>query len=260
MAFFQTLLTITAIITAMLSLNQSNFWGAMLFMSTAALLIIIAKLVHFHSRIFPYGTKGKINKIEFKKTSYSIIAFISFFIFSSYIWHIFYKKSYGIHSSLFLGFIAGSIVWALISLFRKFYKKTSKISFYQNIFAIFLLIVFFIYGKYSIETELAKGKDSPYAFDDASFLIISYNVIIKNFKGLILFKKVKTETKIKIIEISIYTIFLFLFIVLKNLGQFKVAFFVILFGFLCLIVFQVIKPSLLEFIKKYQANKLPLNE
>lgn len=207
------ILLIIAIIIVMISIAQSSFLNALLFAISSAIIVIASSLISYFPRAFPSGIKGKLNKIELKKLLLSISAFILFFILSVYIWHYFYAQSFGNHISLFIGFLSGSIAWATISLIRKFFSKTSKASFYQNIFAILVLIYMLKTIYFSALSQKLSGDNIPDLPSSFSFLVIFFHPLMKNFKALFLYKRAKLDTKAKIIELSIWSILAILLLI-----------------------------------------------
>lgn len=246
---------IIGVIIVFILKNENNYWLAFkYFIALVPLLNLLLFILSF-SKIFPNGIKGKINKFEFNKFISFSIALLLFSAFSLFISNIFYEKSYETFSSINLGFCAGCIIWALISLILKFYKKSTRIKIYENIFALILLITIFIYGIYSIETQFIKGDkdaDLPFAFN---LIIVVFHNFTRNFKSLFLYQKAKIDTKVNIIEISTYTIIGFLIFIFSIFVNYKYILLIYLFGIIYFLSFPLIKQHIYNFLKA----KNPIN-
>ena len=214
-------LVFIAIFIVMISFLQSNFWHALFFISISALLLFTTNLIFFLPKVFPFGIRGKINNFELEKLSKISAAFLSFFIFSSYICHFFYTKSFGNHISISLGFLAGSIAWAIISLVRKLFLKAAKISIFQNIFAICILIIVFKGVNDSAQSQVLKGDLRPDMPSYFNMALIFWQPLMKNFKALFLYKRASIKTKAKIIELSIWSIIVISMSILITFGMYK---------------------------------------
>lgn len=204
---------ITAIIIAMFCGIQSTFLNALPYAFISAIIFMITSLISYFPRVFPFGIKGEFNQIELKKMLLVNSGFILFFLFSIYIWHFFYEKSFGNHISFILGFTSGSTALATIALVRKIFTKASKISIYQNIFVILILGFIVKTTITSVQSQLLRGDIKPDMPSFYSFAIIFLFPLMKNIKALFLYKRAKIETKAKIIELSVWSILAILLLI-----------------------------------------------
>lgn len=246
---------IIGVIIVFIFKNENNYLYDFKYTIFLIPLLNLLLFISYFSSIFPNGIKAQVNKNELRKFITLSIKFLLFSAFSMFIGNIFYKKSHDVFSSVSLGFCTGCIVWASISLIWKFYKNTTRVKLYENIFALSLLIIAYTYGIYSIEMQLVKGDktpDLPYAFN---ILILLFHIIIKNFKSLFLYRKAKIDTKVKIIENSTYTIIIFLSCIFSLFESYKLIIFLFLVGIILFLAYPLIKPHIYNFLKSKKINQ-----
>ncbi|MBN8648623.1 MAG: hypothetical protein J0L55_11760 [Caulobacterales bacterium] len=201
------ILLLIAVIIFTSSSSQQDYWSTFRISTLSILFIIICICINNYRKIFPVGVTGKCNNYELKKTASSIVGVLIFSALLFYIWSFYYKKSYGNLACIFLGFNACYIVWTLISIIKVVFKKYSKILLYKNIFGLLILILIFKMAVTSVQKQILSGDTHPDLPFFYNFALVYWPEILKQFKSLLLFKRLKTESKAIFIEKASVAIF-----------------------------------------------------
>lgn len=246
------ILIFISIIVSMFSISQHTFWEAMPYIASSAIIILIASLISSFPRVFPTGIKGKINIFDLKRISINVGAFFLFLIFSCGVWYYFGTKPFGNRAGFYLGFISGSIAWASISLIRKFFVKTTKPAFYQNIFALIMLIIMFRAVYSSFQSQILKGDTIPDLPSYFNLLLWCWYPMIKTFKALFLYRRLKIDTKTKIIENLALLLIVLIIGILSELEQFFPSAIIIFLSLALYLNREKIKPFIVKFLAANQ--------